>query len=87
MDIAGKKVTIIGGKRSGMALARLVIRLNGEVQLSEQDNESCLPRKFKSWAAQHNVAFEILQGIMQQKNITFFSKLFRVDNVSCIILQ
>jgi len=58
MNIAGKKVTIIGGKRSGMALARLVIRLNGEVQLSEQDNESCLPQEFKSWAAQHNIAFE-----------------------------
>jgi len=58
MDIAGKKVTIIGGKRSGMALARLVIRLNGKVQLSEQDDENCLPHKFKSWAAQHNITFE-----------------------------
>jgi len=58
MDIAGKKVTIIGGKRSGMALARLVIRLNGKVQLSEKDSEDCLPHEFKSWAAQHNVSFE-----------------------------
>ena len=58
MDIAGKKVTIIGGKKSGMALARLVIRLNGKVQLSEKDDESCLPHKFKLWAAQHDVVFE-----------------------------
>jgi len=58
MDIAGKKITIIGGKRSGMALARLVIRLDGKVQLSERDDENCLPPQFKTWAAQHNVVFE-----------------------------
>lgn len=58
MDIAGKKITIIGGKRSGMALARLVARLNGKARISEQDDENCLPREFRAWAARHNVAFE-----------------------------
>jgi len=58
MDIAGKKVTIIGGKRSGMALARLVIRLNGKIKISEQDDEDCLPQDFRAWAAKHNAAFE-----------------------------
>ena len=58
MDIAGKKITIIGGKRSGMALARLVVRLNGKVKLSEQDDENCLPHKFRAWAAQNNVDVE-----------------------------
>jgi len=58
MDIAGKKITIIGGKKSGMALARLVIRLNGKAKISEQDDENCLPQEFQVWAAQHNVAFE-----------------------------
>jgi len=58
MNIEGKKVTIIGGKRSGMALARLAIRLNTEVKLSEQNDDNCLPHEFMVWAAQHNVIFE-----------------------------
>jgi len=58
MNIEGKKVTIIGGKRSGMAVARLVVRLKGEAKISEQDSEHCLPQEFKSWAMQNNVTFE-----------------------------
>jgi UDP-N-acetylmuramoylalanine--D-glutamate ligase len=58
MEIAGKKVTIIGGKRSGMALARLVVRLNGNCKLSEKDDGCSLPRAFRAWAEQHDVIFE-----------------------------
>jgi len=58
MDIAGKTITIIGGKRSGMALARLVARLDGKVKLSEKDDEECLPDKFQEWAAENNVIIE-----------------------------
>jgi len=58
MDITGKKVTIIGGKRSGMALARLVIRLNGKARISEQAGEDCFSQEFKDWAQQQGILFE-----------------------------
>ena len=35
MDLANKKVTIIGARRSGVAVANLVLRLNGRPKISE----------------------------------------------------
>jgi UDP-N-acetylmuramoylalanine--D-glutamate ligase len=58
MNITAKKVTIIGGKRSGMALARLVTDLNGSARMTERDGEDCLSREFKDWAAEHKIAIE-----------------------------
>lgn len=58
MEIAGKKVTIVGGKRSGMALARLAVRLGGKPGISEQGGEDCLSPEFKSWALRQHMALE-----------------------------
>ena len=58
MDIEGKTITIVGGKRSGMAAARLVNRLKGKVKISEQGDKDCFPQDFRTWAVQENVLFE-----------------------------
>jgi len=58
MEIAGKKVTVIGGKRSGCALARLIVRLKGYAKVTEQDGDSSVPTEFKNWAAENNVTLE-----------------------------
>ena len=58
MDIQGKKVTIIGGMRSGMALARLVTDLNGAARISEKNGEESFPREFLDWAAGNGIAIE-----------------------------
>lgn len=58
MNITGKKVAIIGGQRSGMALARMVVRLNGQAGISEHGPEDSLSREFKDWASNHKVEVE-----------------------------
>lgn len=58
MNVTDKKITIIGAKRSGRALARLVTRLNGRAKISEQDGDDCLTHEFKDWALQQMIEFE-----------------------------
>ena len=65
MDIRDKKIVIIGAKRSGMALARLVTSLNGKAGISEQGPEDCLTEEFKDWAFAQDIASEF-NGHTQQ---------------------
>jgi len=58
MNIKGKRVTIVGGKRSGMALARLVTALGGKAKISELGPEESFPHEFRDWAKQQNVVLE-----------------------------
>lgn len=58
MNIEGKKITVVGAKRSGMALARLIVRLKGLARISDQGSEDALPEDFRNWAGSNNVAFE-----------------------------
>lgn len=58
MDLKNKTVTILGGQRSGMALARLVTRLGGKAKISERRKENDLPEDFRSWARQNAIPFE-----------------------------
>jgi len=58
MEIVGKKVVVIGAKRSGMALVRLVNDLKGIVKISEKDSKDCLEQDFVNWASKQNILFE-----------------------------
>jgi len=65
MNMRDKKIVIIGARRSGMALARLVTSLNGKAGISEQGPESCLTQEFRDWAFEQNIASEF-NGHTQQ---------------------
>jgi len=58
MDITGKKVVIVGGKRSGMALARLVQSQGAQAKISEQGDKKCLSNEFVKWAKDYDLKFE-----------------------------
>lgn len=58
MDLKNKTVTILGGQRTGMALARLVAHLGGKAKISEKGDENSLPEDFRQWAKQRKVACE-----------------------------
>ncbi|MCD4779339.1 MAG: UDP-N-acetylmuramoyl-L-alanine--D-glutamate ligase [Candidatus Omnitrophica bacterium] len=59
MDIKGKKITIIGGKRSGQAVARLIIAQEGIVFLSDQQGMTAYTKDFITWAQSHDVTFDM----------------------------
>lgn len=58
MELTGKTVTILGGQRSGAALAKLVVRLGGKAGISETRDPDCVPEFSRGWAAGHNVRLE-----------------------------
>lgn len=58
MDLKNKTVTILGGQRTGMALARLVAHRGGKAKISEKGGENSLTEDFRQWAKQHKVACE-----------------------------
>jgi len=83
MEIAGKKVTIIGGQRSGMALARLVVCLKGIAKISDQNREESLAQEFKEWATQYNVDLEFnghTQKFVQDSDLVVISPGVRLDS-------
>lgn len=82
MNIKDKKVTIIGGKRSGMALARLIGRLNGKAKISEQGREDSLTQEFRDWAKKQNVALEFdghTQEFIEDSDMVVLSPGVRID--------
>ena len=82
MDIAGKTVTIIGGQRSGMALARLVTDLKGAARISERGGEDGFSSDFKEWAAGHHVAIEYnghTRDFIEHSDLVVLSPGVRID--------
>ena len=82
MNIQGRKIVIIGGRRSGMALARLVTSLDGKAGISEQDSEDCLTQEFKDWAFAQNIAFEFnghTQEFVEEGDLVVLSPGVRFD--------
>ena len=81
-NLSGKKVTIIGVARSGLAAARLVIRMNGVAKISEKGSEESIPADFKEWAAQHNILIET-QGhtrkFIEDSDLVVISPGVRID--------
>ncbi|HBR15354.1 MAG TPA: UDP-N-acetylmuramoyl-L-alanine--D-glutamate ligase [Candidatus Omnitrophica bacterium] len=58
INIQNKKITVIGARRSGQALARLVSRLNGVVKISEAGPEDKLTAQEREWLAVHKIPVE-----------------------------
>jgi len=58
MDIAQKMITIIGAQRSGQALARLIVKLNGKTKISEYGAPESISEEFRQWAQSHKVTIE-----------------------------
>lgn len=82
MNIAGKTVAIIGGKRSGMALARLVTTLDGRAKVSEQGPEDCVTEDFRDWASKNDVTLEFnghTRGCIESSDLIVLSPGVRID--------
>ena len=57
-DIKDNIVAILGGKRSGEAIARLVVRQGGIAKISEQANRDSFSSEFLAWASANDVQIE-----------------------------
>ena len=82
LDLKDKKVTILGAQRTGMALARLLVRLKARAKISEQGPEEKLNEEFKAWASQHPVAFEFnghTQKFIEDSDVVVLSPGVRFD--------
>ncbi|MBN1870732.1 MAG: hypothetical protein JW847_09175 [Candidatus Omnitrophica bacterium] len=84
MKMEGKKIVIIGGKRSGMALARLVVALRGKAGISEQGTQEALAKEFRDWAVHHHVALEFnghTRGFVEDGDLIVLSPGVRIDTL------
>ena len=82
-NLEGKKITIIGGKRSGMALVKLIIRRGGKAKLSENGPEKSLTDEFLSWADKNKVALEFnghTKEFIQDSSVIVMSPGVRLDS-------
>ncbi len=57
-SLKGKKAVIIGAGKSGIALAKFVVRLGGIPRISDNNPAIKLDDEFRSWARDHNIAIE-----------------------------
>lgn len=76
MDLMGKTVVILGAQRTGTALARLVVRLQGKAKISEKRPADCVPAEFKEWASQHHVDLEFgghTSSFVQESDVVVLS--------------
>ena len=76
MNLENKRITIVGGKRSGMALAKLALRLGALPKISEQGPESSLSEDFKAWAGQKKILLEFgghTQKFIQDSDLVVLS--------------
>ncbi|MGE0269180.1 MAG: Mur ligase family protein [Candidatus Omnitrophota bacterium] len=58
LNLEGKIVTIIGAKRSGLALARLVLRLNGQLRISDSQAVEQMSKDDLDWINQRGIRLE-----------------------------
>ena len=76
MDLKNKTVTILGAKRTGMALARLAVRLGGKAKISENGGEGDVPGDFRQWAKGRQVACEFqghTRSFIEQSDVVVLS--------------
>ncbi len=81
-DLQHKRITIIGGKRSGMALAELLVKKGARPRLSENGTEDSLPSDFLSWAKKHHVELEFnghTEKFIQESDVIVLSPGVRID--------
>jgi UDP-N-acetylmuramoylalanine--D-glutamate ligase len=58
LDLKGQKITIIGGKRSGLGLAKLIVRQKGIPKISEQAPRSSMEESFLKFIDENKIATE-----------------------------
>jgi len=58
MTLTDRKITILGARRSGQALARMVTRLGGKAKISDRCPADNVPEEFIKWASKNAVACE-----------------------------
>ncbi|MFA5088896.1 MAG: UDP-N-acetylmuramoyl-L-alanine--D-glutamate ligase [Candidatus Omnitrophota bacterium] len=81
-DLTGKKVTVIGLGRSGMALVRLITHLRGKVRISEQGAIEGLPRDFGRELKEQNIETEFgghTQAFIEKSDMIVLSPGVRID--------
>ncbi len=59
MDLSGKKVSVLGAAKSGLAAVRLLCRQGAQVSISEQGGMEKFPADFLAWAEQQGVRVEV----------------------------
>jgi UDP-N-acetylmuramoylalanine--D-glutamate ligase len=83
LNLKNKKITILGGKRSGMALAKLIQTIGGESGISEQGPRNSLPNEFLLWAEKNRVRLEFdghTKGFIQHSDVVVLSPGVRLDS-------
>lgn len=58
LNLKGKTVTIIGAKRSGLALARLILRLDGKAKISDSLSREKMPSQDLDWLLEQDIKLE-----------------------------
>ena len=83
MNLDNKKITIIGAKRSGIALAKLITRLNGKAKISDQGSDDHLPLEVKDWIRKNEIAVEFnghTQFFIEDSDLLVLSPGVRLDS-------
>lgn len=78
----GKTVTVVGAARSGQAAARLIVRLNGRVKISESAGEGVVDPEFRRWALDRGVEFEFnghTRDFISKSDLLVLSPGVRID--------
>lgn len=81
-SLKGKKVTIIGAGKSGIALAEFVVRLGGIPKISDNNPAVSLGDEFRSWAKGHNVLLETgghTKNFIEESDVLVISPGVRID--------
>jgi len=58
LDLTNKKITILGARRSGLALAKLVLQLKGNPRISDCGSEESSSKDTREWICKHNIPIE-----------------------------
>jgi len=82
MNLEGKKVTIIGVGKSGMAAAKLVSHCKGKVKVSDQNPQDKVSEDFKSWVNKEKIPVEFgghTKSFIQDSDLVVLSPGVRID--------
>jgi len=82
MNLKGKKVVILGAAKSGLAAARMSLRLGAGVKISEKGGEDKIPSDFLAWARERSVVFEFgghTQPFVTDADLVVISPGVRID--------
>ena len=82
MDLRGKKVTILGFARSGMALAEMVLRLEGAPKISDNGPWEKMEALWEGWPLKNKVHKEFgthSQAFIEESDLVVLSPGVRMD--------